>query len=183
MAGGIDAQQRAPGQVDLVAVFGHHHALRRHRHQLTVVLGKHFLTVDADGAGGQPCRIDQMRRGARMGDQACIGQVLHQGAGAAGVVQVGVGGDQPVHLGRCQPGLLQRGQQHRHAVVGAAVDEGAAAVFHHKVGRVETWPHVTSVDGVDAVFGHVPSCASCDTGLHPSQPPTAPRSGFGRRRR
>jgi hypothetical protein len=83
--------------------------------------------------------------------QGGLGQGLHQQAGAAGVVEVDVGGDDVVdHLGR-QAQRIERGQQARHGVVGAGVDKQRAAAFDHQIGRIKLRPVKARVYGVDAV--------------------------------
>ena len=92
-----------------------------------------------------------MRRAARVDHGAGIRQLLEQGAGAAGVVQMDVGEDQPVHVGRREACGFQPAQQRRHRVRGAAVDEGGAAVLDDQVGRIEQRAVETGVDDMDAV--------------------------------
>ena len=67
------------------------------------------------------------------------------------MVQVHVGGDDPVHRVALQAQRLQGGQQARHAEVGAGVDEGGTAAFDHEVGGVEVVPVEAGVDGVHAL--------------------------------
>ena len=72
--------------------------------------------------------------------------------GAAGMVQVHVGGDDVVHRAACEPGGVECGQEHGHAVQRPAVDEGRAPRFHHEVGGAEGRPRPEAgVDELDAV--------------------------------
>ena len=64
-------------------------------------------------------------------------QLLHQQADAAGVVEVDVGRDDEVDRVGVEPGGGERGEQARHRVVGAGVDEGGAAALDDQVGGVE----------------------------------------------
>ena len=78
-------------------------------------------------------------------------QLLHQQARAAGVVEVDVGRDHVVDRVGAEADALERGEQARHRVVGAGVDEGGAAVLDDQVGGVEARPVKARVDDVDAV--------------------------------
>ena len=91
------------------------------------------------------------RSAARVHEQPCPRQFLHQRTGAAGVVQMHVRGDHPVHRVARQAQGFQRPQQARHGVGGAGVDEGGAAAVHDQVGGVEAVAVEAGVDGVDAV--------------------------------
>ena len=96
-------------------------------------------------------RIDEVARAARMRDQPRPRQLLHQQADAAGVVEVHVGRDHVVDRVGRQAGGVERGEQARHRMVGAGIDEGGAAAFDDQVGGVEERPMKAGVDDVDAV--------------------------------
>jgi hypothetical protein len=61
--------------------------------------------------------------------------------------------DDPVDRDTARGRRCQRGEQARHRMVGAGVDEGGAAVFDHQVGRIEHRAVKAGVDDVDAVKG------------------------------
>ena len=50
-----------------------------------------------------------------------------------------------------EPERVERAEQARHGMVGAAVDEGGTAVFDDQEGGIETRPVKAGVDGVDPV--------------------------------
>ena len=77
--------------------------------------------------------------------------MLHQQADAAGVVEMDVGRDDVVDRVDVEAGAGERGEQARHRVVGAGVDEGGAAALDDQVGGVEERPMKAGVDDVDAV--------------------------------
>jgi hypothetical protein len=139
-----------------VPVLGHHHALGGHRQDLPVAARDLGLAIHRGGTGDQPRRIDHVLRAAWVHHQPRIGQLLHERTRAAGMVQVHMGQDQPIDVGRLQPGLRHAGQQVRQRMAGAAVDEGASAVLHDEVRRIEMIALERGVDGMDAMFdGHL----------------------------
>jgi hypothetical protein len=95
--------------------------------------------------------LDEMARAARVGDEPRPRQVPHQQADAAGVVEVHVRRDDEVDRVRCEPGRFECGEQARHCVVGAGVDEGGAPVLDDEEGGVEARPVKARVDDLDAV--------------------------------
>ena len=97
VAGRVHAAQRAARQLHLVPVTGDHHPLRRHRFELSVMAFELLLAIDGSGTGHQARRVDHVRGGTRVRHQTRIGQLAHQHAGAAGMVEMGVGQQQPVH--------------------------------------------------------------------------------------
>lgn len=110
----VQQDQLAAGQIDAVAVFGHHHTLLRNRLDATIAARDLLGTINGGGTGNQPGRIDHVRRAARVQHRLCVRQLLHQQAGAAGVVQVHVGQQQPVDRVHTQAGVRQRLQHGRH---------------------------------------------------------------------
>ncbi len=164
MAGRVEAAQDAPGQVHLVAIGSFDHAPGRHWLERAVAAPHLLFAVDRRGSGPQFRRVDHVPCAARMHRQPCVRQGGHQPAGAAGVIQMHMGEDQPIDIGNRQSGLGQGLHQPRLRVVGAAVDEGAASVLDHQIGGVEVRPLEAGVDGVDAVVvvhaGSVPPGAT-----------------------
>ena len=71
--------------------------------------------------------------------------------GAAGVIEMHVGRDDEVDRVAREPGGGERGEQARHRVVGAGVDEGGAAALDDQVRGVEERPVKAGVDDTDAV--------------------------------
>ena len=92
-----------------------------------------------------------MARAARMDDEPGAGQVLHQQADAAGVVEVDVGRDDVVDGVDVEPGAVERGEQARHRMVRAGIDERRPAVLDDQVGGVEARSMKAGVDDVDAL--------------------------------
>ncbi len=97
-----------------------------------------------------------MAGAARMHHQTRLRQLRHQFAGAAGMVQMHVGQDQPVDIRGCQSGIVQGLHQTWQGMPGAAVDEGRASVLHDQVGGVEGWPVETGIDGMYGCFASHP---------------------------
>jgi hypothetical protein len=72
--------------------------------------------------------------------------VLHQQADAAGVVEVDVGRDDVVDGVDLEPGSGERGEQARHRVVRAGIDERRPAALDDQVGGVEERSMEAGVD-------------------------------------
>ncbi len=153
VARGVQQHQLAAGQVDTVAVLGHHHTMFGNGLDTTIAARDFLGTVHRRGTGNQPGRVDHVRRTARVQHCLCVGQLLHQQAGAAGVVQVHVREQQPVHRVNGQTRVGQRLQHRRHRQAGATVDERGAVVFNDQIGRVEVGTLEAGIDGVDAGVG------------------------------
>ena len=129
-----------------------HHTLGRHRHQMAVGPVHLLLAVHRQGALVQRGRVHHVACAARVHQGTGPRQFAHQQPHAAGMVQMHVGGDDPVHRIARQAHRVQRGQQARHAEVGAGVDERGAAVLHHEVGCIELVAVEAGVDGVQALI-------------------------------
>ena len=151
VARGVGEVQRPAGQVQRHAVVRGVHAVRGHGHQFAVGAFHLRLAIDREGALPQRRRVDHVPDTARMHPQQCVRQCLHQQAAAAGVVQVHMGGDDPVDRVARQAQGLKRRQQPRHGEVGATVDEGGPPFMHQQVGGVEAVAVKAGVHGVDAV--------------------------------
>ena len=152
VAGRVREQQRPAGKLQHLSVPGFEHALQRRRHQAAIGLLEQGIAIDLARAGGQLRRIDEMRRTARMHHQLRRRQLAQQRARTTGMVEVDVGGDEPVDRVRRQPRGIERREHVRHAVQGAAVDEGRAAVLDHQVRGAERRPLAEAgVDDGDAV--------------------------------
>lgn len=94
-----------------------------------------------------------MRCTARMHQRLRIGQVLQQGPGTAGMIQMYMGQDQPLYLRRRQPGRLHRGQHLWHRQRGAAIDQGAALRLDDQIRCIELHTTKAGIDGVDVELG------------------------------
>ncbi|KAG1389444.1 hypothetical protein G6F58_013278 [Rhizopus delemar] len=108
MPGRMQQQQLTPGQIDAVPVFGQHHARLRNRLDAAVAARDFLGTVHRRGTGNQPGRVDHVRRTTRVQYRPGVRQLLHQQAGASGVVKMHVGEQQPVHRFHAQAGVRQR---------------------------------------------------------------------------
>ena len=151
VAGRVEEQQLAAGERDRHAVARPVDAFGRDADDAAVG-AFHFLgAVDAGRALHEARRVDQVPRAARMDDEPRARQLLHEQADAAGVVEVNVGRDDEVDRVRAEPERAERGEQARHRVVGARVDEGGATLLDDEIRRVEAWPMKAGVDRVDAV--------------------------------
>ncbi|MNM76312.1 hypothetical protein D3C81_881330 [compost metagenome] len=148
---GVDAQQFTSGQQNAMTILGHHHTLGRHRHDLSVTARDFRFAVHRSGAGNQPGRVDHVLRAARVHHQPGVGQLLHQRTGAACMIQMHMGNDQPINIRRLQTRLPYAGQQVGQRMAGTAVDEGAASVLHDEIGRIEMIALERGIDGVDAM--------------------------------
>mmetsp|Transcript_11370 Transcript_11370/g.22085 ORF Transcript_11370/g.22085 Transcript_11370/m.22085 type:complete len:294 (-) Transcript_11370:117-998(-) len=151
MARAVNQAQRPAAEVDDLFVMRGQRTLRRHRHQLAIAALHFLLAIDGPRAQPQGLGVDQMAQAARMHQRARAGQGLHDQAHAAGMIQVHMGRDHPVHRVARQPERIQRRQQARGSVVGAGVDEGGMAVLDHQIGRIEARALEAGVDGIDAV--------------------------------
>jgi len=129
MAGGVHEFELASGKIHTLKVARDEHALRRQRHNIAVQLPIGRRAVDGDGSGDQLCRIDQMRRAARVQHRARIRQCLHQSARAAGMIQMHVRQKDKIDCAAGDTELLERGEQIRHRVRRARVDKGGAAAM------------------------------------------------------
>ena len=68
-----------------------------------------------------------------MYDAARVRQLLHQRAGASGVIEVNVGQEDVVDVLGLEVVLVECVEQQRHAEVGAGIDERGAALRDHQV--------------------------------------------------
>ena len=121
----------------------------------------------------------EVARAARMDDEPRARQVLHQQADAARVVEVDVGRDDVVDGVDVEPCGGERGEQARHRMVRAGIDERRAAALDDQVGGVEERPMKAGVDDVDAVrepFDEVRREARGEEGIVHAE-----RRGFGGR--
>jgi hypothetical protein len=150
MAGGVGEQQLAAGQLHLQAIVCDLGALDVDGQHLAVGAQHFFRPVDRGGAGPQRARVHHVALAAGVHQQRGVGAGLHQLAGAAGVVQVHVGGDHVLHIFGGHTEGLQRGQDAWYARCSAGVDDGGAALVNHHEGGVEAWPGEAGVHGVDA---------------------------------
>jgi hypothetical protein len=86
-----------------------------------------------------------------MDDEPRPRQLLHEEPDAARMVEVDVGGDHVVDVSDVEGGTVERGEQARHRMVRAGIDEGGAAALDDQVGGVEQRSMKAGVDDVNAV--------------------------------
>ena len=151
MARRVDEFERPPGELEAHAVGGAQHPCGRHAHHLAVRARDLRFAIDGGGALDQPPRKDQVACAVRMHDEARARQRLHQQADSARMVEMDMGGDDPVDRVARDAQRVEGGQKARHRMVGAGVDESGAARFDDQEARVETRPVKAGVDDVDAM--------------------------------
>ena len=81
------------------------------------------------------------------------------------VAFVHMGDQQPVDIARIQANGRKLFQQAGNGMVGAAIDEGATALFHDQVGGIEMLALERGVDGMDAVLAHAFPGSMADSGF------------------
>ena len=141
----------ATGQRHRLAVVDDEHTLLGDRQDLAVHLRVSFRPVHRARPADQLLRVDHVRGAARMQYGLRVGQLVHQQAGAAGMIEVYVCQENIVDRTRVEVLLAQRIEQQRHAGVGAGIDKRGAPVRDQQVARVEQRPDVVGVDGRDAI--------------------------------
>ena len=97
MAGRIGEGQRAAAKLHRHALVRGGGAIGRHRHDAAVGAVHLGLPVDRQRALPQGTRVHHVAQAARVHQHAGLRQRLHQRAGTTGMVQVHMGGDDPVH--------------------------------------------------------------------------------------
>jgi hypothetical protein len=90
-------------------------------------------------------------RTAGVNGAAGVGQVAHQLAGAACMVEMDVCRQHPVDLLAPDPTGVERCEQVRHGQRRARVYERGTSVVQEQVAGIETRPDIVGVDGRDAV--------------------------------
>ena len=164
---GVQRANLAAAETEAVLVRGHVDASSVDRHDLAVKFEGLLLAVHALRTGDEFLRVGHVRCAARVQHATRVRQRLHQQASASGVIEMDVGQEDVVDVAAIEIVLLQRVEQVRHAVVGAGVDEGRAAVGDHQVAGVCGRSQVQGVDGDNAVacvggarhlLRHVVSC-------------------------
>ena len=151
VAGRIDGEEPPSAELDALAVAREEDALARNRRDLAIERAIVRFAVDGDRGRDQPRGIGEVRRAARVHHGARIGQLGQQNAGASGMVQVHVGEQNEVDRGACDAEMLERGEQPRHRIVGAYVDEGGMPSLDDEMGGGEAGANVARVDRRDAV--------------------------------
>jgi hypothetical protein len=159
----VEEHERPTGELQRHPVRGLEHAIGADMNERAVGALHLLRAVDRGRASHEARRIDQVAGAARMRDQPGPGQLLHQQADAAGMVEVHVGGDHHLDRLRCQAGGVERGQEARHRVVGAGVDEGGTPFLDDQEGGVEAGAMKAGVDDVDAVIENVDEGRTCNS--------------------
>ena len=90
------------------------------------------------------------------------------------MIEVYVRDQQPVDIGCRESDIGKRSHQMGNRMVGAAIDEGSAAVLDDQVGGIEVIAMERGVDGVDAVPDHAISFPVRGT-MHATAPPRPAR--------
>ena len=93
-----------------VTVFGGVDAMRIDRLNLTVQVAGLVLAVDRLGTRQDFCRVDHVRRTARMHDAARIGQVLHQQSRAPGMIKMDMREKNEIDVADVQSVVLKPGE-------------------------------------------------------------------------
>lgn len=122
-----------------------------HRLNNAIHRARLFDAVNRLCASDQFCRINHVSGATRMNDTAGIGQLLHQEARSASMVQVNMRKENVVNITHVEVLLMQRIDEQRHAVVGSGIDEGRAAAFNNQVAGVLQGSRILSIDGRDAI--------------------------------
>ena len=151
MAGGVKEPQGPIGQHQGHALCGRGDPLRRHADHRAVGARYRFGTVNGLSPLNQLAGVDQMRRASRVHHQLGAGEVPHQLAHTACMIQVDMGGNDPVDSLDRQTSCGQCGQQSWHAVVGACVNEGGTPCLCDQIARIELGPLKPGVDHINAM--------------------------------
>ena len=168
VAGRVEEDQGAVGEIEGVAVVRDDDPLLGHGCECAEVTGKGVLAVDRRGAGSEAARVDHVGRALGMDHQAGVGARRHQGAGSAAVVEVDMGRDDEVHMLRGQAQVGDHAEQTRDGVGGARVDEGKPVRGTHQVAGGETVPVEAGLEAIDTLVdvsvrcgcgGHVRVCS------------------------
>ena len=88
MAFGMQDLHRPAIEIEPGLVICDHHARLVDGHDIAVHLARALFTVDTDRSGDKPLGAHHMWGAPRMHDAARVWQVLHEQAGAAGMVKV-----------------------------------------------------------------------------------------------
>ena len=116
VARGVEKAQDPPAEVDLGPVLQGQDPPLGDRHQVAEGGGELGLAVDLRGPGGEPGGVDHVARPLRVDGERRPRALLHQGAGAAGVVEVDMGRNDVVHLVRRMAQGGEGGHQQRDRV-------------------------------------------------------------------
>ncbi len=131
-------------------VFQRTHPLGRCRNDFPVECAEALLSVDADGAGGQPAGVDEVTRAAGMDEQLRLWELAQVEPGGAGVVQVHVCRHHVAQLVALDAELGEGRQQVGKAVRRSRLDEGVFTVALDQVETGHPGGHVAGIDAGDA---------------------------------
>ena len=137
MAGRVQELERPAGELEPLAIARDEDARGVDRRDLAVEPAVAGLAVDTDRRRDQHRGIDEVRGAARMQHGLSPRQFAQQRAGAAGVVEVDVGQEQPVDRVTLDAESLERGEHVRRRQRGATVDDRGPAAVRDHVDRVE----------------------------------------------
>lgn len=152
MSGRVEEPERPAGEVEHHSVRGLNDPVGRYADRIAIRALDLGLAVDRARAGHQPRRVHQVRRSARMHDEARPWQLRKQQSGPAGMVEVHMGRNHEVDRVQREADGVDRIEQAWDRMVGAGVDERAAAVLDDQVARIEARAEKAGVDDMDAVI-------------------------------
>ena len=134
---GKEAAHRSSSEVDFLLIGNNDDPVLVNWHQFTVHLDIPFFTVNGLRTLDEFLRINHVRRTTRMQYDMGVWQMLHELAGAAGMVEMYVGEKHVVDVGRINILVPQRRQQIVNAVVDTGVDECGVSVLDNEVTGIE----------------------------------------------
>jgi hypothetical protein len=146
----IDEFQATTVEIEHEAVVRFDHPRRRDRHDLAIQLAEHCLAIDRHRSLHQLAWVDHVPRATWMHNQFGIRAGRDEGAGGAGVVEVDVGDDDEIHRFRRHTQIGQGGQDMRHGIVGAGIDNRGVALFNDQVHGGEPGADIFGIQGDDA---------------------------------
>jgi hypothetical protein len=117
-------------EVELLPVPGDGEPFWRDGQYVAVQLRVELVAIYGAGAGDELRRVDHVGRAARMHHADGVRERLHQGARAAGMVEMHVCEKQQVHRFRRQAQLFEPGEYQRNGRVGTGIDDGRASARH-----------------------------------------------------
>ena len=91
VAWGIEKDQSSAIKVQFETILRYLDTVGIDSSKPTKHLAKFFFTIDRERARFQFRRVDHMTGTAGMDDQACVGELLHQAAGATGMIEMDMG--------------------------------------------------------------------------------------------
>ena len=103
VSGRVDEQQRPAGKIDHFSIVRLQYAWFIHRGYATVQVFEALLAIYLGSAGNQLSGVNHVLRPFFVYHQLGVGAKLHQGAGAASMIQVNVGQNYQLDMIVAQP--------------------------------------------------------------------------------